>query len=139
MIESGEGNSGIVLVCQYIGECYYYYSGFTVKLPRFTLQAYLFSGYWEDIGTIKSFFDANMGLMDQVGRFHSSLKPWINQSAFPIIFFSPLLFSICFDCILKPPKFQLYDQSKPIFSFPRFLPPSKMEKCQVYDCRVWFI
>ncbi|KAI4301624.1 hypothetical protein L6164_034884 [Bauhinia variegata] len=61
----------------------------------FSVQAYRFNGYWEDIGTIKSFFDANLALMDQ------------------------------------PPKFQLYDQSKPIFSCPRFLPPTKMDKCQV--------
>ncbi|XP_057439118.1 glucose-1-phosphate adenylyltransferase large subunit 1-like isoform X2 [Lotus japonicus] len=63
----------------------------------FNVQACLFSGYWEDIGTIKSFFDANLALMDQ------------------------------------PPKFQLYDQSRPIFTSPRFLPPSKMEKCQVLN------
>ncbi|KAK4282648.1 hypothetical protein QN277_014002 [Acacia crassicarpa] len=63
----------------------------------FNVQAYLFNGYWEDIGTIKSFFDANMALMDQ------------------------------------PPKFRLYDQSKPIFSRPRFLPPTKLEKCQVMN------
>ena len=30
-------------------------------------QAYLFSDYWEDIGTIKSFFDANLALTEQVG------------------------------------------------------------------------
>lgn len=29
-------------------------------------QAYLFNDYWEDIGTIESFFDANMALTDQV-------------------------------------------------------------------------
>ena len=33
--------------------------------------------------------------------------------------------------MLKRPKFQLYDQSKPIFTCPRFLPPTKMEKCEV--------
>ncbi|RDX79074.1 Glucose-1-phosphate adenylyltransferase large subunit 2, chloroplastic, partial [Mucuna pruriens] len=63
----------------------------------FNVQACLFNGYWEDIGTIKSFFDANLGLMDQ------------------------------------PPKFQLYDQSKPIYTCPRFLPPTKMEKCEVIN------
>ena len=35
-------------------------------LPRSTVeynvQAYLFNDYWEDIGTIKSFFDANLAL-----------------------------------------------------------------------------
>lgn len=30
-------------------------------------QAYLFNDYWEDIGTIKSFFDANLALTEQVG------------------------------------------------------------------------
>ncbi|CAL5194894.1 unnamed protein product [Lathyrus oleraceus] len=65
--------------------------------PCISSQACLFSGYWEDIGTIKSFYDANLALMDQ------------------------------------PPKFQLYDQSKPIFTCPRFLPPTKMEKCQVIN------
>ncbi|OIW17457.1 hypothetical protein TanjilG_22569 [Lupinus angustifolius] len=63
----------------------------------FNVQACLFTGYWEDIGTIKSFFDANLALMDQ------------------------------------PPKFQLYDHSKPIFTCPRFIPPTKMEKCKVIN------
>ncbi|KAK1318364.1 hypothetical protein QJS10_CPB04g01178 [Acorus calamus] len=33
---------------------------------EYNVQAYLFNGYWEDIGTIKSFFDANLALTDQV-------------------------------------------------------------------------
>ena len=33
------------------------------------VQAYLFSGYWEDIGTIKSFFDANLALAADPARF----------------------------------------------------------------------
>lgn len=61
------------------------------------VQAHLFDGYWEDIGTIKSFFDANLALTDQ------------------------------------PPKFHFYDPQKPIFTSPRFLPPTKIEKCQVID------
>ena len=32
------------------------------------VMAYLFNDYWEDIGTIKSFFEANLGLAAQVGR-----------------------------------------------------------------------
>jgi glucose-1-phosphate adenylyltransferase len=31
------------------------------------VMAYLFNDYWEDIGTIKSFFEANLGLAAQVG------------------------------------------------------------------------
>lgn len=61
------------------------------------VQAHLFNGYWEDIGTIKSFFDANLALTDQ------------------------------------PPKFHFYDPLKPIFTSPRFLPPTKIEKCRVID------
>ncbi len=30
------------------------------------VMAYLFNDYWEDIGTIKSFFEANLGLAAQV-------------------------------------------------------------------------
>jgi glucose-1-phosphate adenylyltransferase len=33
------------------------------------VQAYLFSGYWEDIGTIRSFFDANLALAQDPARF----------------------------------------------------------------------
>uniref|UniRef100_A0A7N0V1P2 Glucose-1-phosphate adenylyltransferase n=1 Tax=Kalanchoe fedtschenkoi TaxID=63787 RepID=A0A7N0V1P2_KALFE len=33
------------------------------------VQAYLFNDYWEDIGTIKSFFDANLALTEQKPKF----------------------------------------------------------------------
>ncbi|KAK9909310.1 hypothetical protein WJX75_000333 [Coccomyxa subellipsoidea] len=33
------------------------------------VMAYLFNDYWEDIGTIKSFFEANLGLAQQPPRF----------------------------------------------------------------------
>jgi glucose-1-phosphate adenylyltransferase len=29
------------------------------------LQSHLFNGYWEDIGTIKAFYDANLALADE--------------------------------------------------------------------------
>lgn len=90
-------------------------------------QAYLFNDYWEDIGTIKSFFDANLALTDQVYSFHLMclsavfcLVKWIFTS-YHIFYF------------LQPPKFHFYDPLKPIFTCPQFLPPSKIEKC-----RVWF-
>ena len=45
-------------------------SNLVIKLLSFWLfeflQAYLFNDYWEDIGTIKSFFDANLALTEQV-------------------------------------------------------------------------
>ncbi|KAL0366094.1 UNVERIFIED_CONTAM: Glucose-1-phosphate adenylyltransferase large subunit, chloroplastic/amyloplastic [Sesamum radiatum] len=58
------------------------------------VQAYLFSDYWEDIGTIKSFFDANLALTEQ----HL--------------------------------KFDLSDPKTPFYTSPRFLPPTKVEKCR---------
>lgn len=36
---------------------------------KFHLQAYLFNDYWEDIGTIKSFFEANLALTEHVSCF----------------------------------------------------------------------
>ncbi|KAJ0087313.1 hypothetical protein Patl1_09181 [Pistacia atlantica] len=61
------------------------------------VQAYLFNDYWEDIGTIKSFFDANLALTQQ------------------------------------PPKFEFYDPKTPFFTSPRFLPPTKVDKCRIVD------
>jgi glucose-1-phosphate adenylyltransferase len=52
--------------------------------------AYFFDGYWEDIGTIKSFFDAQMDLTNVL------------------------------------PKFNFYDEDRPIFTHPRFLPGAKI-------------
>jgi glucose-1-phosphate adenylyltransferase len=54
------------------------------------VNAYVFDGYWEDIGTIKSFYEANLDL--------TSLRP----------------------------KFDFYDEEKPIYTHMRSLPPSKM-------------
>lgn len=61
------------------------------------VQAYLFNDYWEDIGTIKSLFDANLALTEQ------------------------------------PPKFEFYDPKTPFYTSPRFLPPTKVEKCRILD------
>ncbi|CAN0885083.1 Glucose-1-phosphate adenylyltransferase large subunit 4, chloroplastic/amyloplastic [Linum grandiflorum] len=68
-----------------------------MSLKHYNVQAYLFNGYWEDIGTIRSFFDANLALTEQ------------------------------------NPNFQFSDPRKPIFTCPMFLPPTKIEKCQVKD------
>jgi glucose-1-phosphate adenylyltransferase len=56
---------------------------------------HFFDGYWEDIGTIASFFEAHMDLT------------------------RPL------------PKFDFYDEEHPIFTYPRFLPGSKILASQV--------
>ncbi|XP_010540326.1 PREDICTED: glucose-1-phosphate adenylyltransferase large subunit 2, chloroplastic [Tarenaya hassleriana] len=61
------------------------------------VQAYLFNDYWEDIGTIRSFFDANLALTEQ------------------------------------PPKFEFYDPKTPFYTSPRFLPPTKVDRCRILD------
>jgi len=57
--------------------------------------SHLFDGYWEDIGTIPSFFEAHMDLT------------------------RPL------------PKFNFYDERRPIFTHARFLPGSKIQASDV--------
>jgi len=60
------------------------------------LKAKIFEGYWEDIGTIESFYRANMGL------------------------------------VMRPrPSFDFFDPRAPIYTRPRFLPPSL-----VHDSRI---
>ncbi|GHU61613.1 glucose-1-phosphate adenylyltransferase [Spirochaetia bacterium] len=54
------------------------------------VNAYIFNGYWEDIGTIRNFYEANLDL--------TTLKP----------------------------RFDFYDEDRPIFTHVRNLPPSKM-------------
>jgi glucose-1-phosphate adenylyltransferase len=68
---------------------------------KYNLQAFLFDGYWEDIGTIESFFDANLALTQQ-----------------------PL------------PAFSFYDESAPIYTRSRYLPPTKMFDAQVTESMI---
>jgi glucose-1-phosphate adenylyltransferase len=76
------------------------------------VQAYLFDDYWEDIGTIEAFYDANMALTKQ-----------------------------------PQPPFSFYDENAPIYTRPRFLPPTKLldthvtesiiaEGCILKQCRI---
>jgi glucose-1-phosphate adenylyltransferase len=39
-------------------------------LGKVNLMAFIFEGYWEDIGTVKSFFEANLSLTDHVPPFN---------------------------------------------------------------------
>lgn len=57
--------------------------------------SYVFQGYWEDIGTIRSFFNANLELTSEL------------------------------------PRFNFFDETTPIFSRPRYLPPSKINGAQI--------
>ena len=57
--------------------------------------SYTFDGYWEDIGTIRSFYDANIELTSD------------------------------------QPRFNFYSEVKPIYTHPRNLPPSKINKADI--------
>src|SRR6202163_1484263 len=47
------------------------------SLNKYKVFAYIFQGYWEDIGTVKAFFDANLALTDTVPpyNFFDHLNP----------------------------------------------------------------
>lgn len=64
----------------------------------YNVQAYLFDDYWEDIGTIEAFYEANLALTRQ-----------------------------------PEPPFSFYDEKAPIYTRPRYLPPSKLLDCQVTE------
>lgn len=42
---------------------------FPASIDRSAVFAHVFDGYWQDIGTIRSFFDANLALLDRVPAF----------------------------------------------------------------------
>jgi glucose-1-phosphate adenylyltransferase len=64
---------------------------FPAAIRSCKVQVHLFDGYWEDIGTIKAFYDANLALAQ------------------------------------SEPAFGLSVPDAPIYSRPRFLPPSRMD------------
>lgn len=64
-----------------------------IELER--VYAYEFDGYWEDIGTVRAFYEANLAL----GR--------------------------------PDPPFDFYDVEHPIYTHPRFLPPTVTDGCDL--------
>lgn len=60
------------------------------SIDKYKVFSYQYEGYWTDIGTIDSFYDANLGLTDDI------------------------------------PKFNLFDETKMIYTRARLLPPSKI-------------
>ncbi len=64
-------------------------------LGKKRLHAHIFEGYWEDIGTVRAFFDANLALAQ------------------------PL------------PPFNFYDPAAPVYTLDRYLPASKLNKCEI--------
>ena len=82
------------------------------SLRDYNVQAYLFNEYWEDIGTIEAFYNANLALTQQ-----------------------------------PDPPFSFYDEEAPIYTRPRYLPPTKLldshvtesmlgEGCILKECTV---
>ncbi len=65
------------------------------------IQAFLFDGYWEDIGTIESFYDANLALTQQ-----------------------------------PTPPFSFYDETAPIYTRSRYLPPTKLLDAQITESMI---
>ena len=66
-------------------------------LGKKKLTGFFHNAYWEDIGTIRAFYDANLNMAS------------------------------------ASPKFTLYDTEHPIYAQPLFLPPSKLEQCDIQD------
>jgi len=67
----------------------------------YDVQTYLFDDYWEDIGTIEAFYNANLALTQQ-----------------------------------PAPPFSFYDEKAPIYTRPRYLPPTKLLDCKVVESMV---
>jgi glucose-1-phosphate adenylyltransferase len=65
------------------------------SLQAYKVFAYIFQGYWEDIGTVRAFYEANLALTDTV------------------------------------PIYNFFDHLNPIYTYPRFLPASKINGAQV--------
>jgi glucose-1-phosphate adenylyltransferase len=64
-------------------------------IDEMTVASYPFTGYWSDIGTIRSFYEANLMLAD------------------------------------TRPAFSLYDQTRPLYTNARMLPPAKILNASV--------
>jgi glucose-1-phosphate adenylyltransferase len=62
-------------------------------VPSLRVHAFTYRGYWEDVGTIGSYYQANLNLCQPV------------------------------------PPFDFYDAAHPVYTHPRFLPASKVERC----------
>jgi glucose-1-phosphate adenylyltransferase len=65
------------------------------SISRYRVFAHIFQGYWEDIGTIRNFYEANLAITDVV------------------------------------PQFNFFDGDAPIYTHPRFLPASKINRSEI--------
>ena len=67
-------------------------------IKSYNVFSYIFDDYWKDIGTIGSFWEANLALTDPI------------------------------------PEFSFYDANAPIYTRMRYLPPSKINCCDLNRC-----
>jgi glucose-1-phosphate adenylyltransferase len=67
------------------------------SIHKYNVQAFLFNGYWEDIGTIAAFYKANLDMTTAI------------------------------------PPFNLFDAEAPMLTRSRYLPPSKIDNCEIRD------
>jgi glucose-1-phosphate adenylyltransferase len=67
------------------------------SIHKYNVQAYVFNGYWEDIGTIGAFYKANLDMTSAI------------------------------------PPFNLFDAEAPLLTRSRYLPPSKINNCEIRD------
>ncbi len=65
---------------------------------NYNVQAFLFKDYWEDIGTVEAFYEANLALTQQPN-----------------------------------PPFSFYDETAPIYTRSRYLPPTKLLDCEISE------
>lgn len=68
------------------------------SIQKRNVFSYIYEGYWKDIGTLHSFWEANLGLTEEV------------------------------------PEFSFYDPHAPIYTNMRYLPPSKINRCDLNRC-----
>jgi glucose-1-phosphate adenylyltransferase len=128
------------------------------------VQAYLFDGYWEDIGTIESFFEANLALTENVSdaleplrraacwgggrdpaarrgpgaRLHAWAPPPGTTTHLGLdlgALTAPALPPPPLRAP-QPPKFEFHNPEGPIYTSPRFLPPAKIIGSSLKDAIV---
>ena len=103
------------------------------------LQAYLFNDYWEDIGTIRSFFEANLALTDHVSiRISVGCKTVCKSCLLEIFIVSDQLIGNFAAFAFQPSKFNFYEAGKPMFTSRRNLPPSKIDNSKVEESQLSF-
>ncbi|GKV42810.1 hypothetical protein SLEP1_g50178 [Rubroshorea leprosula] len=82
------------------------------------VPAYIFRDYWEDIGTIKTFYEANLALTEELNGI--VLNTLIRLTSGKCLF-------------IQLPKFEFYDPKTPFYTSPRFLPPTKIDNCRIVE------